>query len=184
MSDQRSTRAIVDSESKGKHQSIVERIDRRLDLLRSWRRDGVPKNKQVPGSLKEARIWQDAELGIVPISSPNEFTTTHHLHGNLVREIASLLTALRRPFTRPKAKGRQKKSGSLEKYDRKAFDRELEVVVSQWQTERDQRLRQERRADAAEARSQLLLEEHAKKDALIADLRRQIAARKGLGLVK
>lgn len=176
--------AIVAIESKAKHQSIAERIDRRLDLLRSWRHDGIPQNKQVPRNLKEARVWQDAELGIVPISSPNEFTTTHQLHGNDVREIASLLTALRRPTTRPKVKGRSKKSGSHEKFDRKAFDRQLGRVVSQWQTERDQRLRQERRADAAEARGVLLLEENAKKDALIADLRRQIAARKGLGLVK
>lgn len=183
MNGQRSTLAIIESDPKGKHQSIAERIDRRRDLLRSWRRDGVPKNKQVPRNLKEARIWRDAELGIVPISSPNEFTTTHHLHGSLVREIAGLLTALQRP-TRQKVKDRKKKPGSLEKFDRKAFDRQLEVVVSQWQTERDQRLHQERRADAAEARSQLLLKENAEKDALVADLRRQIAARKGLGLVK
>lgn len=176
--------AVVATESKVRNQSIAERIARRLDLLRSWRRDGIPQNKQVPKNLKEARIWQDAELGIASISSPNEFTTTHQLHGNDVREIASLLTALRRPTTRPKVKGRPKKSGSQEKFDRKAFDRQLERVASQWQTERDQRLRQERRADAAEARSVLLLEENAKKDALIADLRRQIAARKGLGLVK
>ena len=184
MNTRRSALAIVATESNGKHQSIAERIDRRRDLLRSWQRDGVPKNKRVPRNLKEARIWQDAELGIVPISSPNEFTTTHPLHGNRVREVAGLLAALQRPITRPKAKEREKKSVSLEKFDRKAFDRQLEIVVSQWQTERDKRLRQERRADAAEARSQLLLEEIAQKDVLIADLRRQIAARKGLGLVK
>lgn len=181
----KSTRlVIVANGAKGAHQSIEARIERRLDLLRSWLRDGIPINKHVPKNLKETRVWGDPELGIAPISSPNEFTTTHHRYGSLVREIAGLLAALKRRSTSSTKKARPKKSASLEKFDRNAFDRQLESAVSQWHTERNRRLHEEKRADAAEARSILLLEENAKKDSLIADLRRQLVAREELRVVK
>lgn len=163
-----------------KRQSVEERIERRLEVLREWLRDGVPAGESIPRSLKVARLWEDAELGILPIASPNEFTTTHHLHGHLVRDVGGLLTALRKRFDRPSRSSNEGNSAPATKFDRKAFDRQLEATVSQWHTERDQQLHAKRRADAAEARSVMLLEENARKDELIADLRRQLAARDGL----
>jgi hypothetical protein len=168
----------------GKRQPIEQRIEKRIEILRLWLLKGVPEGNRVPGSLKDVREWTDPELGIYPIPSPNEFTRTHHRHGSRVRDIASLLADLKRASKKPAGKVQRKLSRSSEKFDRKVLDRQLEATVSQWHTERDRRLKEERRADAAEARSILLLEENAKKDALIADLRRQIAGQKVLTVVK
>ena len=46
------------------------------------------------------------------------------------------------------------------------------------------RLQEKKRADAAEMRSVMLLEENRQKDELIADLRRQLQAKKGLRVVE
>ncbi len=167
-----------------KRQSVEQRIERRLDVLRGWLSDGVPAGQSIPGSLKAVRVWEDTELGILPIVSPNEFTTTHHLHGGLVRDIGGLLTALKKRFDRPASSSSTRSSVPVATFDRKAFDRQLEAAVSQWHAERDQRLHEKRRADAAEARSVMLLEENAQKDSIIADLQHQLAARDGLRVVE
>lgn len=165
-------------------QSVEKRIERRLEVLREWLRDGIPAGKEIPGNLRAAREWDDPELGIASIASPNEFTTTHHLHGRLVRDVAGLLTALKKRFDRPGNKPGSRSPRSVDRFDRKAFDRQLETAVSQWHSERDGRLQEKKRADAAEARSVILLEENRQKDDLIADLRRQLAAQKGLRVVE
>lgn len=170
--------------SEDRHQTIERRIERRLEVLRSWLRDGVPEGKCAPRNLKQARLWKDPDLNILPIASPNEFTTTHHLHGALVQDVARLLTALRHACIAPASRPRQQPPASLHKFDRRAFDRQLAAVVSQWHEERDRRVYEEKRADAAEARAVMLLEEAEKKDILVADLRHQIAAREGLRVVK
>lgn len=164
--------------------TIEQRIDRRLEVLRSWLRDGIPAGKSIPKNLKAARVWEDPELGIARIASPNEFTSSHHLHGPAVREIAAVLTQLKKRFHRPKTASASSAQALSTRFDRTAYERQLERVVSQWHSERDLRLNEKKRADAAEARSIMLLQESAEKDELIADLRRQLVARKGLRAVE
>ena len=164
--------------------TVRERIERRLEVLREWHREGVPAGKHFPRSLTDARLWVDTELNIIPIASPNEFTTTHHLHGRLVQDVAGLITELKKRFDRPSKTRLKKSSAAVAKYDTKAFKQQLEAAVSQWHTERDLRLSEKRRVDSAEARSLLLLEENSQKDELIADLHRKLAAHQGLKGVK
>lgn len=163
--------------------SVEQRIERRLEVLRHWLREGMPEGKRIPKDLNAARKWDDLELAIVPIASPNEFTTTHPIFGERIRDIAGLLTDLRKKFDRP-LKSSLKSAVSAEKFNRKATDRQLQAAVSQWHSERDQRFKEKKRADSAEARTTLLLEESNQKDELIADLRRQLASKKGLRAVK
>ena len=184
MNGPHSTVADLVSKSGSKRQTVQQRIERRLEVLQEWLREGIPPNKVVPKSLKAARVWNDAELGILPIVSPNEFTTTHNLYGKQVRDVAGLLTALKNRFGKPKKQLASSVATTMVKFDRKAFDRQLEAAVSQWHSERDQQLHEKKRADAAEMRSIMLLEENKEKDKLIADLRRQLAALKGLKVVE
>ena len=172
------------AETGSGRRTVEQRIERRLEVLREWLRDGIPVGESIPRSLNAARLWENVELGILPIASPNEFTTTHHLHGGRVRDIGGLLTELRKRFDRPTGRSSTRSTSAAAKFDRKAFDRQLEAAVSQWHAERDRRLHERRRADAAEARSVLLLEENARKDALIADLQHQLAAHQGLRVVE
>lgn len=179
-------RSVADLLASGgsKPQTIEQRIERRLQILREWLREGVPAGKAIPKNLKAARIWEDAELGIFPIGSPNEFTTTHDLFGRQVRDIAELLTSLHKRFGKPVGPSAPGPVAPVSKFDRRASERQLQAAVSQWQAERDQRLQEKKRADTAEARSVLLLEENKQKDQLIADLRRQLAAHGGLRVVE
>lgn len=178
--------AVADlvAESGSKRQTVQQRIERRLEVLREWLREGIPPDKLVPKSLKAARVWSDAELGILPIVSPNEFTTTHNLYGKQVRDVADILTALKNRVREIKKAVASTPANTTTKFDRKAFDRQLEAAVSQWHSERDQQLHEKKRADAAEMRIIMLLEENTEKDKLIADLRRQLSARRGLKVVE
>jgi hypothetical protein len=176
--------AIIELHAHNAHPSVEQRITRRLDVLREWLRDGIPAGKSLPQSLNAAREWDDPDLGIVRIASPNEFTTTHSTFGSRVRDIASLLTDLRKKFKRPSKATASKPVGQVAKFDRRDFDRQIAAVVSQWHTERDQHLLEKKRADAAEARSLILLKELAEKETLISDLRRQLAYRNGLRIVE
>lgn len=167
-----------------KPQTVQERIERRLVVLRGWLKDGIPPGKVIPGSLTAARKWDDPELEIQKISSPNEFTTTHPQHRKLVTDVAGLLTALKKRYARPTTSSRAQKPAPTEKFDRSAFDRQLAAATSQWHSERAQRIQEKDRADAANARSLMVLQENAQLEKLIADLRRQLAARKGLRAVE
>jgi hypothetical protein len=166
------------------HQSVQERIEQRLVVLRNWLKEGIPPGKVVPGSLRAAREWSDPDLGIQKISSPNEFTRTHPQHRKLVADVAGLLTELRKRYSKPTTRSRSQRSAPTEKFDRSAFDRLLESAVSQWHSERAQRMQEKDRADAAQSRSLMLLDENAQMEKLIADLRRQLAKRNGLKAVE
>lgn len=163
-------------------QTVEKRIERRLEVLREWLSAGVPAGKTIPRSLNETRLWYDNELGIDPIKSPNEFTTTHPNHGRLVRDIAGLLTALLERYKRPKRS--KPRPTEVAMFDRRAFDNALTAAVSQWHSERDERLNEKKRADSAQLRSVILLDENADKDRLIADLRRQLLSQRGLRAVE
>lgn len=163
--------------------SLQSRIQRRLDVLVEWQRKGIPPGKMAPRSLRGARDWNDPELDIVPIPSPNDFTTTHNIYGDLVKDIAGLLTSLRRKTEIIGSRKRIENIQNTPEFERDVFVKQLQAAVSQWNSERDQRLHEKKRADAAEARSMLLLQENRNKDELIADLRRQLSRPKGLKLV-
>lgn len=169
---------LLAGDPSGQSQTVAQRLERRLVVLRAWLAGGIPMGKTFPRSLNAARMWEDDEIGIQPISSPNEFTTTHAEHGRSVKQIGQLLTALDRRYGRPKEPAAR--SSPTLKFDRAAYDRALERTVSQWHSERDQRLVEQRRADNGNARSVGLLEENADKDRLIAELRRRLSAQTGL----
>lgn len=164
--------------------SVRDRIERRLEVLRLWLKEGVPQGKLVPASLTAAREWHDEELGIWPIKSPNDFTKTRSPYGKQVTDIAGLLTLLRERYTKAAVKKAARKLAAVSKFDRQAHDRQLASVTSQWHSERSARLQEKERADAAQARSVQLLEENTKLESLIADLRRQLTARGSLKVVE
>lgn len=163
-------------------QTVKQRIERRLEILREWLRDGMPVGAAIPRSLTAARLWEDKALGVEPIKSPNEFTTTHHEHGRSVRDIADLLTTLRDRYRKPKRVA--PRQAQVAKFDRKAVDGALEAAVSQWHTERDRHLQEKRRAADIQTGNVMLLDENADKDRLIADLRRQLSAQTRLRVVE
>lgn len=173
---------LLDRSSLAQPQTVAYRIERRLVVLRSWLADGMPMGKKFPSSLNAARLWDDEEIGMQPIRSPNDFTTTHSEHGRSVKEIGYLLTALALRYDRPT--GQFVRPAPVRKFDRAEFDRVLEKAVSQWHAERDQRLLEQRRASDENTRSTCLLEENAEKDRLIAELRRQLNAQNGLRAVE
>lgn len=164
--------------------SVKERIERRLEVLREWLSEGIPPGKAIPSSLTAAREWDDEELRIQRISSPNEFTKTHHQYRQLVTDVAALLTELRRRYSRPTSKSTRRSLDPTEKFDKNSHQRQLANAVSQWHTERAQHLHEKNRADASDARSVALREENAQMEKLIADLRRQLAKHKGLKAVE
>lgn len=166
--------------------TVEQRVERRLEVLRAWDRDGLPFGKTIPASLTEAKDWDDPELGIVPIGSPNDFTKSHPILGDRIRDIAGLITKLAKRYAPAKGgpRSRARPTSSTSIFERRAHERQLEAAVSQWHAERDRSLAAAARADAAEARSLALLEENAAKDRLIADLRGQLARRDGLRSVE
>ena len=162
-----------------KPQSVMARIERRLFVLNAWLAEGIPAGKDFPKNLKAVGAWDDDELGIVRIGSPNEITTTHPLHGEKMLEILGLLKDLEKKYARPRKKVAPNRKGAQRDFDRAAFDSAIQAAVDQWHMQRDLHLVEKKRADSATARSQLLRDESEKKDELIADLRRQISAARG-----
>ncbi|OYT93517.1 MAG: hypothetical protein CFE43_01945 [Burkholderiales bacterium PBB3] len=164
--------------------TVRERIERRLAVLREWRKEGVPAGKILPKSLNAARLWADAELEIQKISSPNEFTTGHSQHGSLVSAIENLLKELNKVYSRPVKRASDTKLSTTNSFDSKAAEQQLAAACSQWHSERSLRLQEKARADSAEARSVVILEENAKLQEIVANLRRQVASHKGLRAVE
>ena len=184
MSDQISSISDLLAPTHGTQQTVRERIERRLIVLRAWKTDEIPAGKILPKSLNIARLWSDAELGIQKIASPNEFTTGHSQHGPQVSAIEKLLKELNTLYSKPAKRASNPKSDVTKEFDRKAAEEQLITVCSQWHSERSRRLQDKERADSAEARSIVILEENAKMETLIADLRRQIASQMGLKVVE
>lgn len=169
-------------ENLDQSQTVAYRIRQRLKVLEVWLSDEIPSGKTIPRSLNAARKWDDEELGISPIHSPNDFTTTHAEHGSSVKKIGDLLAKLANRYSKPKKTVSKASAGKG--INHSANERALAEVVSQWHSERDQHLSERRRANAAEKRSTALLEENAEKDRLIADLSRQLSSSAGLRVVE
>ena len=80
-----------------RREHIRRQLERRRDVLAEWAKVGVsslPDGTSVPVSLNQVRQWEDARRGIRRIGSASSFTTTHRVHGALVRDIDRLLREL------------------------------------------------------------------------------------------
>ncbi|WP_237152356.1 hypothetical protein [Oryzibacter oryziterrae] len=149
--------------------SIIDRIERRITVLSEWVKAGVPQEKHcsVPKSLRAAKDWEDPELGISRIASPNDFTQRHPVYGTRVREIARLLTELNKSTRRPGVQHIAPSSATTI-FDKQEAKRQLEQVVSQWHSERHLREIEQKRTESAQRRAASALQENA-------ELRRKLA---------
>lgn len=172
------------SNSSPKNSTVHSRLERRIHVLKSWFADGVPFGKELPSSLTQARKWTDDELGIAPISSPNDFTTGHPTYGPLVREIAALLAANRKRLARPAAKRSNKPDTATKNFDRNDFDRQLASAISKWHMERSERLEAEKRVISLSIRIEILQTEIARMAEINADQTRQLSSVHGLRAVE
>ena len=80
--------------NRERREHVERQLERRREVLAEWVQIGVahlPEGTRVPRSLNEVRRWDDPRLGIFPIGSPSSCTTTHRVHGAVVRDIARLL---------------------------------------------------------------------------------------------
>jgi hypothetical protein len=164
--------------------SIEDRVEKRLTVLRAWEQEGLPLGAQLPESLTAMRLWDDPSLGILKISSPNEFTRNHPRVGQKVREIDSLLAELRSRYSEPSASTRVRKLSHATKFDSKAAETQLRAAVSQWHTERSEKLAAERRAKALESRNLMLTKDLDDRDRQIAELTARVAGSAPLRSVK
>lgn len=173
---------LVARQSEGKS-SISQRIEQRIKVLRAWQSEGTPTGLDFPRSLNAARKWCDPELGIESISSPNEFTTTHPIFGDRVKRIAEALTELKARASRLKKQSKKSAHAEPVSSQIRVLREQLAAAVDQWHMERELLLTEQRRANSAEARSAMLIREISQKEALIADLRRQLSEKNGLRVV-
>ena len=77
-----------------RREHVHRQLERRREVLAEWVETGVsslPEGTGVPVSLNQVRRWEDARLGISSIGSPSSCTTTHRVHGAVVRDIDRLL---------------------------------------------------------------------------------------------
>lgn len=74
--------------------SVTERLTRKVELLRQVRDEGVPLAIQVPLNLVELAEWEDENLNVYPIASPNDLSTNSPKYGKLAKEALDLLKAI------------------------------------------------------------------------------------------
>ena len=102
-----------------RREHIHRQLERRRDVLAEWAKVGVsnlPDGTSVPVSLNQVRQWEDACRGITRIGSASSITTTHRVHGALVRDIDRLLRELaeqRAAQVKRKKTGRAKRNRRL-----------------------------------------------------------------------
>ena len=80
-----------------RREDVRRQLERRREVLAEWAEIGVsslPEGTSVPVSLNQVRGWEDARLGISRVGSPSSCTTTHRVHGAVVRDIDRLLREL------------------------------------------------------------------------------------------
>jgi hypothetical protein len=162
--------------------SLQSRVQRKREILQLWLNDGVPHDKflSLPRSLTEARKWEDPELGIYAIGSPNNFTTRHREVGRDVQAIGALLTKLRDKVKLPPSKARAvpRKPGISVKEIHQA----MSALISQWHIAREEARKQRTRADVAEKHRDIARKELRDMEVELARLRRQVFG--GLSVVE
>lgn len=192
-------RQATSQQVNGRPSIVKTRIEARLRILRKWETDGVPPGQFVPRNLTQARKWNAPDLGIQRIISPNEFTKTHPAYGKLVTEINQALINLRLKSERCATPKRIVKpdSGAIATENKKlrgfleGTRQQLEHATRQWRAVSDEVAKLKRAANIANAqmteKSQKIAsqrEEIAKKNLEISELRRQIASRQELRIIK
>lgn len=171
---------------------IGKRIKRKLEVLQEWERSGIPIGSAIPASLSEVRAWSEPSLGIQSIGSPSDFTTTHPEHGHLVQEIWDVLERLRGKYVRlgnaPTASAPAETAEAIQLASLEGKlaegERRLIQLASQWTMTRNALEREQRRTSAfvkmITRKDQIIAE----KNDEIAELQRQLNARRGLRLVE
>lgn len=108
-------------DNKERAARIALQIEKRLDVLSRWFKNGVPEGYALPSSLNKVREWNDQELGIEKIGSPSSFTTGHKAYGRLVTKISKVLIKLNAPTKKKKqtnpAKQLQQLKATNENYE-------------------------------------------------------------------
>jgi hypothetical protein len=162
--------------------SLQQRVQRRREVLQQWLDKGIPHDQldSLPTSLNAARKWDDPAMGIFPIGSPNNFTTSHPEVGGDVEAIADLIGKLHAKIKRPARK--RKAPGSQPTISAKEVEQAVRALISQWHVAREEAQRQKERADRAEKHRDLAREELRAKEVEVAELRRRLSG--GLSLVQ
>lgn len=168
------------------------RIQRRLEVLREWKKSGVPDGQLIPLSLTELREWNDPALGIQRIASPNSFTKSHPQHGAAIVKLAALLGELHEKFRQPVLRRRVHEKTQNRLADRvaelnedlAAADERLLATVEQWLSEKsaasDAMVRIKSLQRKIDQQTQTLSE----RDSEIAELRRQLTPNRRLKVVE
>lgn len=144
---------------------VVDRIRSRIQVLKLWLATGIPQDQLgcVPTSLRQAARWNAPQHGIVRIASPNDFTKTHADWGEEVSKVDTLLRELHSRYRTPQ----KKKPATTVAAEARTKSGELALVLkqvtSQWQ--------------AADHAAKSAADAMGHKDALIADLEAQVAAK-------
>ncbi|KAB2720572.1 MULTISPECIES: hypothetical protein [Brucella] len=160
--------------------SVHNRILRIKYLLQEWSRTGFPSDVKLPTSLNKIREWEKPDLGIEKIGSKRDFTKTHRLWGDDVKEIDELLKSLkpqrsnRTPHYRSESSRRVLAQTKL---------RENEIllakVTSQWHEEREALRKASAKIEHLELSNRLLADKNSALEAQLSEARRELASRDG-----
>jgi chromosome segregation ATPase len=85
--------------NKEKIRWLEDQIKVRISLSQE-KLSGKHVGLDVPTSLRQNRIWENADYGVERIGSPSSFKTTHKKHGKYVKQLNALLVKLRGPTKR------------------------------------------------------------------------------------
>ena len=88
-----------------RREQVRRQLEQRRQVLAEWVETGLsnlPEGTTLPTSLNQVRLWDDSRLEISRIGSPASCTTTHRVHGPLVRAIDTLLRDLARQRPAPR----------------------------------------------------------------------------------
>jgi len=172
--------------------SLKLRIERRVEVLREWKKTGIPDGQLLPLSLTELREWNDPALGIQRISSPNSFTKSHPQHGAAIRKAADLLAELHEKFRQPVPSRRVHQKSKQQLVDRAeelsedliAADERLLKTVEQWLSEKSAASDAKGRIESLQRKVDEQKEKLTERESEIAELRRQLALGRRLKVVE
>lgn len=106
--------------NRERREHVLYQLERRREVLAEWAETGIsnlPEGVRVPESLNQVRLWDEPSLGIFRLGSPSSCTTTHRVHGAVVRDIARLLGELveqRAAPARARAAKRKRRMAALQ----------------------------------------------------------------------
>ncbi|MBJ9656112.1 hypothetical protein I5588_16290 [Burkholderia multivorans] len=85
---------------------VDKALEERNRILRSYAETGVPNGVYVPKSMTQYRLWEDSNLGIVRIGSPNSINVrcSSPARVKLIKEASVLVVKLRSSLKKPAPK--------------------------------------------------------------------------------